>query len=313
MEISMAVKETLAQFRGAFPDEGRCEVYLFRRRWPNGFVCPNCGFGRYAALTTRGHTYECLRCHKQTSITAGTVMHRSKLPLTVWFGAIHLVTARSNDISAGELRTWLRIEKNSARLLKQKLDRLISAEHQWFESLVAVGHIQIRHHSGHCLIILAALEVNSDHIRLAAVSDGSPGAIENFILANVKPGTTLLDSKYRGLPGYDYQFIGLGTRFQNIQQVLSLAETWVNQSGTRLLHEQIDDHLQEYVVHHNRGRPRPQASFDAMIDLLLDHGPVSYWNLVGVENPRRGIPTTRRSPRRRKTATGMRQDGSGRT
>ena len=146
-------------------------------------------------------------------------------------GAIHLVTARSNDISAGELRTWLRIEKNSARLLKQKLDRLISAEHQWFESLVAVGHIQIRHHSGHCLIILAALEVNSDHIRLAAVSDGSPGAIENFILANVKPGTTLLDSKYRGLPGYDYQFIGLGTRFQNIQQVLSLAETWVNQSG----------------------------------------------------------------------------------
>ena len=100
MEISMAVKETLAQFRGAFPDEGRCEVYLFRRRWPNGFVCPNCGFGRYAALTTRGHTYECLRCHKQTSITAGTVKHRSKLPLTVWFGAIHLVTARSNDISA---------------------------------------------------------------------------------------------------------------------------------------------------------------------------------------------------------------------
>jgi len=314
MEISVAVKQTLAQLQEAFPDDGRCEVYLFRRRWPDGFICPKCGFGRYVALTSRAHTYECLRCHQQTSITAGTVMHRSKLPLTVWFGAIHLITTRSNGISAGELKTWLGLKKNSAWLLKQKLDRLRSASCESLESLVAVSHIEILHHSGHRLIILAALEVNSDHIRLAAVSDDSPEPIERFVQANVKLGTTLLASspKYRGLTDYDYQFIGLGARLQKIQHVLSLAETWVNQSG-RLRPEQINDHLQEYVVHHNGGHPGRQTSFDAMIDLLLDHGPVSYWNLVGLENPRKDIPTTRRSPRRRKTATGMRQDGSGRT
>ena len=54
MEISLAVKETLARAPRDFPDEGSCGAYLFERRWPNGFVCPNCGFGRYAALDMSG-------------------------------------------------------------------------------------------------------------------------------------------------------------------------------------------------------------------------------------------------------------------
>ena len=247
-------------------------------------------------------------------LTAGTVMHRSKLPLTVWFGAIHLVTARSNDISAGKLRTWLRIEKNSARLLKQKLDRLRAADCERLDSLVAVNHIELWHHSGHRFIILAALEMNSDHIRLAAVSDDLPGSIESFVQANVKRGTVLLTRgpKYRDLTGYDCQFIGLGASSQRLQGVLSHAETWMNQFG-RFHHELLNDHLQKYVDHRNRSLPRRQASFDAMIDLLLDHEPMGYWNLVGRENPRKGIPATRRSPRRRRTATGMQQDCLGRT
>ena len=310
----MAMKETLAQFRVAFPDEARCEVYLFRRRWPNGFVCPNCDFGRYAALTTRAHTYECLHCHKQTSITAGTVMHRSKLPLTVWFGAIHLVTAQSNDISAGELTASLCIKKNSAWLLKQKLDRLISANCERLEGSVAVHHVKVQHHTGYRLIIIGALELSSGHIRLAAVSGDSAGSIESVVQENVRPGSTLLTNspRYRGLTNYNDEFIGVGTRSQQLGEILSHAETWVKQSG-RLPREQINGHLQEYVIHHNHSLPKRQASFDAMIDLLLDHEPMGYWNLVGRENPRKGIPTIRRSPRCRKTANGMQQDCLGRT
>ena len=45
---------------------------LFERRWPEGFVCPAYGNGRSAPLKSRAHTYECLSCGRQTSITAGT-------------------------------------------------------------------------------------------------------------------------------------------------------------------------------------------------------------------------------------------------
>ena len=312
-EISLAMRETLAQLRRDFPDEGSCGAYLFERRWPNGFACPNCGFGRYAALKTRAHTYECLDCRLQTSITAGTVMHRSKLSLRVWFGAIQLVTTRSGDISVEELKTSLGIKKNSARLLKQKLDRLISANCERLEGPVAVLHLEVQHHTEYRLIIIGALELSSGHIRLAAVSDNSAGSIESAIQENVRRGTTLLTNspRYRGFTNYNVESIGVGARSQQIQQILSRAETLVKQYG-RLPREQINGHLQEYVIHHNHSRPRRQVSFDAMIDLVLGHGPVSYWEIVGRSNPRRGVPTVRRNRRRRRTATGMREDGSGR-
>ena len=77
----MARARSLSEFQTSFPDETSCATFLFERRWPEGFVCPACGDGRAASLKSRAHTFECLGCGRQTSITAGTVMHRSKLPL----------------------------------------------------------------------------------------------------------------------------------------------------------------------------------------------------------------------------------------
>ena len=86
----MARGRSLSEFQTSFPDETSCAAFLFERRWPQGFVCPACSGGRAALLKSRAHTYECLDCGRQTSITAGTAMHQSKLPLTVWFWAAHL-------------------------------------------------------------------------------------------------------------------------------------------------------------------------------------------------------------------------------
>ncbi|MBV9481421.1 MAG: transposase, partial [Acidobacteria bacterium] len=91
----MARARSLSEFQAGFPDEASCAAFLFERRWPEGFVCPVCGGGRAALLRSRAYTYECLACGRQTSITAGTVMHRSKLPLTVWFWAAHLMATHS--------------------------------------------------------------------------------------------------------------------------------------------------------------------------------------------------------------------------
>src|SRR5271163_3662486 len=78
----MARARSLTEFQRAFPDEASCAAFLFERRWPGGFVCPVCGNGRAAALKSRAYTYECSDCGRQTSITAGTALHRTKLPLT---------------------------------------------------------------------------------------------------------------------------------------------------------------------------------------------------------------------------------------
>ncbi len=87
--IWVAKARSLSEFQTSFPDETSCAAFLFQRRWPQGFVCPVCEGARAVLLKSRAHPYECLDCGRQTSITAGTVMHRSKLPLTVWFWAAH--------------------------------------------------------------------------------------------------------------------------------------------------------------------------------------------------------------------------------
>ena len=46
-----------------------------------------CGGGKAWQLHTKAWTWECAHCGKQTSVTADTIMHRSKLPLTLWFFA----------------------------------------------------------------------------------------------------------------------------------------------------------------------------------------------------------------------------------
>ena len=90
---------SLIEFQSRFAMESACAQYLFAQRWPQGFVCPGCGGGRAWLLQTKAFTYECADCGRQTSVTAGTIMHASKLPLTIWFWAGFLMATHSNGIS----------------------------------------------------------------------------------------------------------------------------------------------------------------------------------------------------------------------
>ena len=88
-------------FREAFGTEEQCRSALVRLRWPGGFVCPCCGHREHCVLAGRG-LYQCNRCKKQTSPTAGTIFHATKLPQTLWFAAIHLiVTAKNRHLVGG--------------------------------------------------------------------------------------------------------------------------------------------------------------------------------------------------------------------
>jgi predicted RNA-binding Zn-ribbon protein involved in translation (DUF1610 family) len=98
---------SLIEFQQRFSDEAACAQYLVAVRWPDGFVCPGCGSGKAWRLETKAWTYECASCGRQTSVTAGTIMHHSKLPLTVWFWAAYLMATHSNGISALQLQRQL--------------------------------------------------------------------------------------------------------------------------------------------------------------------------------------------------------------
>ena len=91
-----------AQFREAYGTEEQCRAVVEKLRWPNGFVCPLCGSCEGRWLSTRPKV-QCRACRHQTSLTAGTVFHATKLPLTAWFLAMWLVATAKNGISSVEL------------------------------------------------------------------------------------------------------------------------------------------------------------------------------------------------------------------
>src|SRR3974390_1217757 len=135
---------TLAEFQREFPDEASCAAFLSARRWPDGFVCPACGRGRAAALKSRPRLFECLDCGRQTSLTAGTAMHRSKLPLTTWFWAAHLMATHSNGMSARQLQDQLGVTYKTAWLLAQKLRRsMVDPDRNLLEGVVEVDKTEI--------------------------------------------------------------------------------------------------------------------------------------------------------------------------
>ena len=77
-----------AAFRERYGSEAQCRAALFQLRWGKGWACPGCGHGGYAELKGRA-VYQCNRCKRQVGLTAGTVFHWTKLPLTTWFLAIY--------------------------------------------------------------------------------------------------------------------------------------------------------------------------------------------------------------------------------
>ena len=122
----------------AICDSALGTAYLFERRWPERFVCPGCGGGRAWLLKTKAFTYECADCGRQTSVTAGTIMHASKLPLTVWFWAAFLMTTHSNGISALQLQNQLALGScRTAWMLCAKLRRaMVNPEREPLSGLV---------------------------------------------------------------------------------------------------------------------------------------------------------------------------------
>jgi predicted RNA-binding Zn-ribbon protein involved in translation (DUF1610 family)/transposase-like protein len=327
----MARGRSLAEFQQDFPNDESCATFLFKRRWPEGFVCPGCGERRAALLKTRTRLYECLDCGRQTSVTAGTIMHRSKLPLTAWFWAAHLMTTHSNGMSARQLEDQLGVTYKTAWLLTQKLRRtMVDPNRDPLEGVVEVDQAEIPLREGDAffepsnaakILVIGAVEVidrdtnqanprrkhakyidtRSGRLRLAAIADNSAASIQAFVKANVKPGTTLLTdghASYPGLTAYRHDPRVVGAMAGHValpwsHRAFSLLKRWALGTYHGLRRKHIDTYLNEFVFRYNRRFYR-HVSFETLLGLAAHHGPTTYWDIINRDNPRK--PTNAARP-----------------
>jgi predicted RNA-binding Zn-ribbon protein involved in translation (DUF1610 family) len=100
--VAVAVNDyprTWSEFLDGFDSERSCAAYLERLRWPQGFVCPNCGVADSPYRASRIRLM-CRQCGHQTTVTAGTIFDKTRTPLKVWLAAAWYITSQKQGVSA---------------------------------------------------------------------------------------------------------------------------------------------------------------------------------------------------------------------
>ena len=130
---------SLGTFLQRYGSEPQCAAAIHKARWPRGYRCRACGSRSHCRLRTR-KLFQCNTCKHQVSLTAGTLFASTRLPLTTWFLAIHLVTQSKHGISSLELARQLGVSQNTAWQLKHKL---MQAMRERDERVPLAGIVQV--------------------------------------------------------------------------------------------------------------------------------------------------------------------------
>ena len=201
---------TFEEFRTRFSSEDSCRAELFRLRFPNGFICPKCGCTEYYSVRGR-NAFQCRACRHQTSVTAGTVMHRTHLPLTVWFWAIYLCATDKRGISAVQLSRTLCICYESGWYLLHRIRRAMA---QRDENYALSGIVEVddgyvggatrnskRGRGAAKTKIVVALSKTENgaalFTRMQVVEDVTGGTLQQVVDETVVPGSKIECDGYR--------------------------------------------------------------------------------------------------------------------
>ena len=291
---------SIVDFQQRFPDDAACLDYLAASRWPKGFRCPACG-GERAWVLERRHLWECSECHRQVSVTAGTVLHGTHTSLRLWFWAAYLVATHTPGISAVQLQRQLGISRyETAWLMLQKLRRAMVApereplcdEVEVDETLVGGRregrHVARRH--GEKALVGVIVEVRgpgSGRLRLEVLPDASQRTLTPWVRRLVTPGAIVHTDGWKGYDG----LTDAGFRHRPLlqrrdhpdrQKLLPRAhrasanlKTWLQGTHRGVSPEHLQVYLDEFVFRHNRRRT-PMAAFQTLLGLGAVHGPTTY-------------------------------------
>src|ERR671932_809625 len=294
---------SLPEFEARFPDEAACARWLLMKRWPDGFRCPACGHDKGWELARGRLTLQCAACERQVSVTAGTVLHGSHLPLKVWFTAAWLVATRKDGLSARQLWKQLGLGSyKSAWLLVRKLRRaMVDPEREPLAGLVEVDETSVpfrakgeparpgRSHDGK-LLLAGAVEIlgkGPGRVRLAVIDDYSAVALGAFVAAVIAYGSPVVSD---GWPGYKkLKHVKHHPRVVGdapahlvlpwIHRVFANAKRWALGVYHGLREKHLQAYLDEFVFRFNRRRT-PHAASDRLLGLGLTLQPATYEMVV---------------------------------
>ena len=294
-----------------FSDDGACIDYLEGLRWPEGFVCPHCD-NRNAWRIGRRRMWMCADCGKQTSVTSGTIFHRSHTPLSVWFAAMWNICATKNGVSATSLQHMLGFGSyETAWTWMHKLRRaMVRPDRELLTGTVELDEAMIGGRSkgrvgasSHKVPVMIAVEMSVGgglgRIRLEQATAKNTDQLVSFARRVITPGShTRTDgaATLRQLVdhGFTHEYhVGIASEqpahefLPGVHLVASLLKRWI--AGT--LHHgvakrQLDYYLDEFTFRFNRRRSRARGLlFYRLLQQAVRTDPHPMSALIGGKTP----------------------------
>lgn len=268
-------QEFLFQFR----TEDDCWSYLFDLRWPDGFRCPRCNNSKYW-LTEKGLIH-CSSCEHQTSITRGTIFHKTRKPLLLWFYIMWWVVAQKTGASAYNLMdfmgfgsyetAWSWLHKLRRAMVRPERDKL-KGEIEVDETYIGGKEIgkgkQGRGAETKTLVIVATecIKKQIGRVRFRCIDEASEEHLQGFIEDNIEHGSLVITDGWSGYnflsesKNYTYKrkiISGSGQEahelLPHVHMVDSLVKRWLN--GTHqgnVSPKHLPYYLDEFAFRFNR-------------------------------------------------------------
>ncbi len=292
---------TYRDFVRMFPSDKECRSYLEHLRWPLGFVCPICGASGEPWRQSRGRLL-CSACRYQASASAGTILDKTRTPLTTWFEAAWHLTTAKNGLSAKTLERSLGTSYRVAWTMLQRYRvAMVRAEREPLSGVVEVdeslvGGVDRGGRPGRGTrksIVAIAVEVKDPkgfgRLRMRHVPDATSATLVPFVRDVVARGTVVQTDGWRSynkLPkyGYVHQKTVLATSddpahvaMPGVHRVASLLKRWILGTHQGSVHpSHLQSYLEEFTFRFNRRSSRSRGLvFRRLLEQAVVTSPVT--------------------------------------
>lgn len=295
-----------ADMRAWFPNDAACLDYLEWLRWPGGFVCPQCKtIGRWQMADGR---FWCAHCRSRVSVTAGTIFHRTRTPLTVWLEAAWYVTSAKNGVSAKTLQrllgfgsyqtAWTMLHRFRTAMVRPGRDQLTGTVEVDETYIGGIQHGRRGRGAMGKTLVAVAVETLSPkgfgRCRLRIIPNAQAPSLRSFLLDCVEPRSVIVTDGWRSYPpatmtDYMHQPSSVAHSgvpahifLPGVHRVASLLKRWLLGTHQGVVEsDHLQGYLDEFAFRFNRRRSEFRGLlFRRLLEQALQVGPVTYRSLV---------------------------------
>ena len=276
------------QFQRQFPDDESCLAHIMKQRYGGTELdCPKCGeFGKFYRMT-KERGYVCQHCGHHLHPTAGTFMHRTRLPLHKWFFAMYLFSTSRHGIAAKELQRQLGVSYPTAwRMAHEIRKHMADTDGEWplgGEIEADETYVGGRKSGGKRgrgapgkTVVFGMLERGGD-VMAKVVPDVRKRTLLPLIWNNVERGSTVHTDELRSYRdvrriGYRHETVnhGAGEYVRGKSHVNSIEGFWsrlklsIRGTHVHVSAKHLSKYVKEFEYRYNR-RNRPETMFSDLV------------------------------------------------